>query len=179
MKKLSDLLYRTIEVLLVLCITTMMGMVFLNVVLRYGFNSGITVSEEGSRFLFIWLTFLGAFLAMKGKGHIGVDTLIKHLPMLGKRICAIVSDVLVLMCCVLFFVGSWRQTVINLRVASPVMEVPMAIIYSAGLVCSTLIGGYVLINFIQVLRGKVREDDLVTVTESEELANLAPHESPK
>jgi hypothetical protein len=36
-----------------------------NVVLRYGFNLGITVSEEISRWLFVWLTFLGATLAMR------------------------------------------------------------------------------------------------------------------
>ncbi len=38
----------------------MVVMVFGNVVLRYGFNSGITVSDEMSRYCFIWLTYIGA-----------------------------------------------------------------------------------------------------------------------
>jgi TRAP-type transport system small permease protein len=179
MQKVTDVLFRGIEVLLVVFITTMAIMVFGNVVLRYGFNSGITISEEASRFIFIWLTFLGSIIAMKGKAHIGVDTLIKHLPKLGKQICAILSDVLILGCCVLFFIGSWKQTVINLKVAAPVTEWPMAVIYSVGLVNSSLIGIYVLTNLIQVLRGKVKEEDLIAVVETEEIANLDPRHSEK
>ena len=37
----------------------------LEVVLRYGFGSGIDISEELSRFFFVWLIFLGAIVAMR------------------------------------------------------------------------------------------------------------------
>ena len=50
-------------------------MVFGNVVLRYAFNSGIAVSEELSRFFFVWLTFIGAIVAMRDGAHLGMDTL--------------------------------------------------------------------------------------------------------
>ena len=53
----------------------MVVLVFGNVVLRYGFNSGIAVSEEVSRYLFIWLTFIGAVIAVHEHAHLGVDTL--------------------------------------------------------------------------------------------------------
>jgi TRAP-type transport system small permease protein len=172
MKRINALVFRGIEVLLVACISVMAVMVFANVVLRYVFNSGIIISEEVSRMLFIWLTFLGAIVAMRDKSHIGVDTLIKHLPMLGKKICAILSDILILACCVLFFIGSWHQTAINLTVRAPVTEWPMAIIYAPGLVCSTLIGILVLSNIFRVLSGRVREEDLISVKESEELVTL-------
>jgi hypothetical protein len=46
----------------------MVVMVFGNVVLRYAFNSGITVSEELSRWLFVWMTFMGAVVALKDHG---------------------------------------------------------------------------------------------------------------
>ena len=39
----------------VLALVAMVIMVFGNVVLRYGFNKGITVSEEVSRWLFVWM----------------------------------------------------------------------------------------------------------------------------
>ena len=54
----------------------MVVLVFGNVVLRYGFNSGITVSEELSRWLFVWLTFLGAIVALREHGHLGTDMLV-------------------------------------------------------------------------------------------------------
>ena len=43
----------------------MVVLVFGNVVLRYVFNSGIAVSEELSRWLMVWLTFLGAIVALR------------------------------------------------------------------------------------------------------------------
>lgn len=49
---------RAINLLIALALAVMVVMVFGNVVLRYAFNSGITVSEEVSRWLFVWITFL-------------------------------------------------------------------------------------------------------------------------
>jgi TRAP-type mannitol/chloroaromatic compound transport system permease small subunit len=46
----------------VLCLALMVILVFGNVVLRYALNTGITISEEVSRFLFVWLTFVAAAL---------------------------------------------------------------------------------------------------------------------
>ena len=48
---------RLIDLLLAVALAIMVVLVFGNVVLRYGFNSGITTSEELSRWLFVWLTF--------------------------------------------------------------------------------------------------------------------------
>ena len=76
MKTLTDLFFRLAEVLLVLLLCAMVVMVFGNVVLRYGFNSGLDFSEELSRFFFIWITFLGAIIAMREKAHLGLDTLV-------------------------------------------------------------------------------------------------------
>ena len=49
MKNAIDLFFRGLELLVVLCMVAMVVMVFGNVVLRYGFNSGITVSDEIAR----------------------------------------------------------------------------------------------------------------------------------
>ena len=72
--------FRFLEWLMVFLLAAMVVMVFGNVVLRYGFNSGIDVSEEMSRYFFVWLTYIGAMVAMREGGHLGVDTLVKHLP---------------------------------------------------------------------------------------------------
>jgi len=77
MKFLSDLFFKTVEVLLVVFLSAMVVMVFGNVVLRYGFNSGIISSEELSRFLFIWITFLGAIIAVREGTHLGLDTVVR------------------------------------------------------------------------------------------------------
>lgn len=98
MKKTVDLFFKLLEFLVVASLVAMVIMVFGNVVLRYGFNSGITVSEEMSRYCFIWLTYIGAMIAMRERGHLGVDTMVKHLPVMGKKVCLFISEALMLFC---------------------------------------------------------------------------------
>ena len=74
-QKLINGYCRLLAVLMVLSLAAMVVMVFGNVVMRYGFNSGITLSEELSRWLFVWMTFLGAVVAINERGHLGTDSL--------------------------------------------------------------------------------------------------------
>ena len=83
--------FRLLKFIIVCCLAVMVVLVFGNVVLRYAFNSGITVSEELSRWLFVWLTFLGATVAMKEHTHLGMDSVVSRLPAWGKKACFIVS----------------------------------------------------------------------------------------
>ena len=50
--------------------------VFVNVVLRYGFGSGIAASEELSRLLFVWMVFLGAAAAYPAGEHMAFTSLV-------------------------------------------------------------------------------------------------------
>lgn len=147
----------------------MVVLVFGNVVLRYGFNSGITVSEELSRYIFVWLTFIGAVLAMRDGGHLGMNSVVKKLSPRGKMICRLAADALVLMCCVLLVYGCWKQVVINADSVAPVSGIPIAVLYAAGLSAGLGIGFLVARSIWRVLSGKVRESDLIQIQESEEV----------
>ena len=65
-------LVKGMEWLLMSILGTMVLLVFGNVVLRYGFNSGIVFSEEVSRFLFVWMVFLGSGLMLRDNGDISL-----------------------------------------------------------------------------------------------------------
>jgi TRAP-type transport system small permease protein len=106
MNRLLDGYCRVLEVLIALALAVMVVLVFGNVVLRYAFNSGITVSEEVSRWLFVWLTFLGAIVALKEHAHLGSDMLVSRLPRLGKKIFLVVGHLLMLYITWLLFSGS-------------------------------------------------------------------------
>ncbi len=54
-------------------------MVFVNVVMRYAMNSGLTVSDELARYFFVWVTFIGAVVTFREHGHLGVETLVAFL----------------------------------------------------------------------------------------------------
>ena len=74
MPRLVDRFFQLLETVMVVCLAGMFVMVLGNVILRAGFNTGIDISEELPRFLFIWLTFIGAVVAMRENRHLGVDT---------------------------------------------------------------------------------------------------------
>ena len=90
------------------------------------------MSEEVSRWLFVWMTFLGAIVALREHGHLGVDTLVKRLPLLGKKVCLVASQLLMLYATWLFLQGSWQQTEINLGVTAPASGLSVAWFYGVG-----------------------------------------------
>jgi TRAP-type C4-dicarboxylate transport system permease small subunit len=65
-----------------LCLATMAALVFVNVVLRYGFGYGIAASEELSRLLFVWMMFIGATAAYPTGEHMAFTSLLLPLPAL-------------------------------------------------------------------------------------------------
>src|SRR6187397_2711743 len=134
MQRWIDRYCRLLEVVIALLLAMMVVLVFGNVVLRYGFNSGITVSEEFSRWLFVWLTFLGAIVALKEHGHLGSDMLVSRLGTTGKKVCMVVGIVLMLYITWLLFKGAYEQAKINWDVQAPVTGASMAIFYGAGIV---------------------------------------------
>jgi TRAP-type C4-dicarboxylate transport system permease small subunit len=94
MAKLIDGYFHLLKFCIAAFLAIMVALVFGNVVLRYAFNLGITTSEELSRLLFVWLTFLGAIVALREHGHVGVDIVVRLLPAAGKKLCYIVAHIL-------------------------------------------------------------------------------------
>jgi TRAP-type C4-dicarboxylate transport system permease small subunit len=166
--KTIDGMCRLFGLLMVTCLALMVLMVFGNVVLRYGFNSGITASEELSRWLFVWMTFLGAVVALRGHGHLGTDSLVSRLPVAGKRICLGASHLVMLYMCWLMGRGAWQQTLINYGTSSAVMEASMAWFYASGLVFAVLAALILALEFFKLVTGQLADDQLVGIVESEE-----------
>jgi len=163
-----DRICRLFVFLMVVCLGLMVVMVFGNVVLRYGFNSGITVSEELSRWLFVWMTFLGAVVGLRNHSHLGTDSLVSRLPVVGKKICFVAAHLLMLAMCWLMFSGAWQQTVINYGTTSAVMEISMAGFYASAVVFSVLAALIVAHELWKLLAGQLGERQMVTVVESED-----------
>lgn len=172
MKKVVDGYFHLLKVVMVLCLALMVILVFGNVVLRYGFNSGITVSEELARIFFVYLTFLGAIVGMREHLHLGVDSLVRRLPVAAKKTCLIISQLLMLYATWLFGKGSWQQTIINLHSAFPVTGLSMGLLYGVGVLFAVSVGAIILNDLYRVLTNKISDDELVMVKESEELTEF-------
>lgn len=163
MKKLVDGYFSLLKFLMFLCMIAMVFMVFGNVFMRYAFNSGITVSEELARFMFVWMTFLGAIVALREHAHLGVDTLLRRLPPLGRRALLLLGHALMLYVCWLITTGSWEQTQINLAVTAPATGLSMGAFYGVGVVFGVSAAAILLYEVWQLLTGKLGEHELVMV----------------
>ena len=172
LQKILDRYCQALSIVIAACLAAMVVLVFGNVVLRYAFNSGIALSEEVSRWLFIWVTFLGAIIAMREHGHLGTDMLVSRLSVTGKKACLVLGQLLMLYITWLLFQGSLAQARINWDVAAPVTGVSMAVVYSAGIVFAVSAAMLLLIELWRTFTGQIRDDELVMVKESEEQAEL-------
>jgi TRAP-type C4-dicarboxylate transport system permease small subunit len=155
---------RLLEGLLVGLLGLMVVLVFGNVVLRYGFNSGLVFSEEVSRFIFMWLTLLGALVALHDGAHLGMTSVVGRLPPRGRRLCRFASDALMLGCCILLAHGTWKQVSLAMSDRSPVTGIPMGIVFSGLLLCA---GGMTLVlahSLWRQLTGGMSDEELLRGT---------------
>lgn len=166
---------RALSVLMALSLVLMVVMVFGNVVMRYGFNSGLTLSEELSRWLFVWMTFMGGVVALNDRAHLGTDSLVSRLPVLGKKICLALSLALMLYIVWLIFKGSLEQTKINWESTSAVMETSMGYFYASGVVFAVLGAPVLILHAWRLLSGQMSDDELVGIRESEDMPTGDPH----
>ncbi|MBC7727860.1 MAG: TRAP transporter small permease [Microbacteriaceae bacterium] len=172
LQKILDRYCQALSFVMAGCLALMVLLVFGNVVLRYAFNSGILLSEEVSRWLFIWVTFLGAIVALREHAHLGTDLLVSRLPVLGKKICLVTGQLLMLYLTWLLFQGALAQARINWDVAAPVTGASMAVVYGAGIVFAVSAGALLLVEVWRTVTGQMRDDELVMVKESEEQSEL-------
>lgn len=137
--------------LLALCLGVMAVSVFVNVVLRYGFGSGVAASEELSRLLFVWMVFIGATAAYPAGEHMAFTSLVgllKKRP-LAMTLATTLIRLLVLLACGLVAWGAWQQVLIGLDSYSVVLKYPTALLPLPALLCAVAIGVMALVEMIQ------------------------------
>ena len=160
MAQIEKYVLRSLEVILVAMLAGMVVMVFGNVVLRYGFNSGINVSEELSRYLFVWLTYIGAVVVMRENGHLGVDTVVGKLGDKGRLVCMVISDLIILVCCLMLIDGTWKQHEINSTMVAPVTGIKMSYVYGVLYFAGLGIGLITFLRLIRAVTGKLGQYEL-------------------
>lgn len=137
--------------LMALCLAVMALAVFINVVLRYGFGSGIAASEELSRLLFVWMVFIGATAAYPRGEHMAFTSLLLPLrkrPAALKAMAALIRAAVVLACGLLGW-GAWQQVLVGLDSQSVVLGYNNALLPLPALISAALIG---LMALAQLLR---------------------------
>jgi TRAP-type C4-dicarboxylate transport system permease small subunit len=132
---------------MVVIMAIMIVLLFVNVVLRYGFHSGILSSAEVSRFLFVWTIMFGAILCMRDNAHLDLRVVEKTLPtklrwLLRRFVFAIIAISSGMLC-----LGGARQTLANWENYSPMSGIPVGVMYLAGTFAGLVMGIIALSRF--------------------------------
>jgi len=133
------------------CLGVMAVAVFVNVVLRYGFGSGIAASEELSRLLFVWMVFIGATAAYPAGEHMAFTSLVGLLKSKpgAMGFVTLLIRLLVLLGCALLAWGAWQQVLVGMDSHSVVLGYPTALLPLPALLCAVAIGTMALIEIVK------------------------------
>jgi TRAP-type transport system small permease protein len=138
MKRLIGHLWSVVDVVIAVLLAAMIALVFANVVLRYGFSSGIRQSVELARLWFVWVVMLGAAVVLRRGEHLAVAEFSEALfpravPTL-RRICWVV----VIIAVVMLFIGALNQTMANWTNISQLTGLPSALFYLSAVLMAAI-----------------------------------------
>ena len=150
--RLADHLFAVLTLVIALSLLLMLLLVFGNVVLRYVFNSGITISEEVARMCFVWLTFAGTVLAFRAKQHLAINMLIDRFSPSAQKAVHIARQLLILWVLWLMIDGGWDQTIIGLSTVTPVSGVSIAVFSGAVLFSAVAMALMTILDLYVALR---------------------------
>lgn len=123
-----------------LAMAAIFALVFLNVVLRYGFGASLSWVEEVARFLMIWGAFLGAGLALREGRHVAIDLVQDRLPAAARRLLRFLIAVAMLAFLVglaylgaRFVIFGWDKVTMALQISRgiPYLAVPIGCAFFA------------------------------------------------
>lgn len=95
------------ETAIALILGLMTLITFVNVVLRYGFNTGLIWGLEVVTFLFAWLVLFGMSYAVKVTAHLGVDAVVNLFSEGPRKVLATIAGVVCVIYAALLMKGAW------------------------------------------------------------------------
>ena len=161
------------ETIICLLLATMTLLVFVEVVMRFGFGTGVMWAQEATLHLSAWLVLFGTSYGIKVGSHIGVDALVKIMPSKVRRIVSGIAVIACLFYCGLFIKGAWVYLAKIQKIAIELddMPIPKWIAHSILLIGMVLIGIRLLMLLWQIIIG--RAEGFSMTDEAKESMRLA------
>lgn len=156
-------LFRGIEVLIAFFLAVMIALVFVNVVLRYGFSMGFAWSEEISRLCFIYLVYLGAIGAMRDNQHLIIDSILTRIQPRAQKAVFLLVQAGIIWVMVILSMGSWQLVIQNLGDRWVATQFPVFLVFGAGLVTGAAIILLSLANIYRLVVLKLTVIELISV----------------
>lgn len=168
MKKLLDILFRAVEILIAFFLGIMIILVFMNVVFRYLFSKGFAWSEEIARLCFIYLVYLGSIVAMRDNQHLIIDSILSRVPRIAQKIIYFLVQVGIIWLMFILTRGSWLLMLQNLRDRWVATHFPTYLVYASGFITGIAIGIIALANMFRLVVMKMPVADLLKIRDNSE-----------
>lgn len=153
----------------------MIALVFVNVVLRYGFSTGFAWSEEITRLCFIYLVYLGAIGAMRDNQHLIIDSILTRIQPAAQKAVFLLVQVGIIWVMGILSMGSWQLVIQNLGDRWVATQFPVFLIFGVGLVTGVAIILLSLANIYRLVVLKLSVSELISVrheADSEQTGNI-------
>lgn len=125
-------------------VITVCAVVLLQVLMRYLFATPNPWSEEVSRFAFIWVSLLGASLAVEHRAHFGFDQVTKKLASRPRRVVERFAWTVVLAFSLVLIATGIALMDLTLGERSAALNLPIALVYAAAPVSGLLMAIHLL-----------------------------------
>lgn len=168
MNKVMDKLFKGIDYFTGILTGLMVLFVFLNVVLQTFFNAGLTWSEELARYLFVYVTYIGAISAMRANAHLGVDTLISRMKPQIQMLMYIISQTIICILMLILVRGSMKMVMQNTASKTAALGIPYSVLYFAGIITGISIAIMAVLNIIHALKNPSKISEIVTMNTSDD-----------
>lgn len=96
---------------------------------RYVLNNAIPWSEEGAKYLMVWLTFLGAPIALRHGGHVNVDLVVNALFGRSKQFLLLLINLVVISVCIMLVWQGGLFAMLGARQVASSFQLSMAWVY--------------------------------------------------
>ena len=117
----------------------MVAVTAVGVFFRYVLDAALPWAEEADRYLFIWLTFVGAAITMRHQAHIAVDVVVRSFSPALREWVALLTHGCVLVFLGIVFWASDRVIEVTSYTRTTATDIPMSWVYLAVPVGCTLI----------------------------------------
>jgi len=133
------------------------AIVFAGVFFRYFLHIGLGWTEELARYLQIWMTFLGATVAVKRWAHFQLTIVDQAIPPPGRRFTRVFAILVVMTLAAIMIKHGIDITRVTWNQSSPVLGWPIGYLYLMAPVSGVLMEVYALRHLVRAWRGEPDE----------------------
>lgn len=154
LRKLDRFVTNIEEWTLFIIVTVALISLFVNVILRYGFNYTLAWSEELVRIVIIYSTFVGASVAVKQRAMIKIDAIVQIFPKLKKGLTLYSNILMLIFACMMIYYGyKMAELQVMTNQKTIIMQIPLVYLYAI----MPVMGIMVFIRTVQVVIQDIRQ----------------------